>query len=391
MKTKKLISLFNTKALFLNNAVNTVNTIKNSRHFLIKNGIKPFVRNIIKEDKYSLSEIKKRNQDYNSTSDSNILEIDSETSDITFGNYDIDEINNSNNSEVLNFTNKTTDITDKLIPDTIYEGLSHSQNKVIKFLYNNAINLNSKYITRGYSLFSNCDIKLVHILEDKTINIFRDGILHNNYNLYEKYINTPEFLFFGKSNVGKSSLINSLFNKNLTFASKTPGKTQKLEFFLMTKTINKKKGLPEIAFFIDAPGYGNIEGPNILKDKFKYLINTYLKYAVRLKMMFFLINGQTGMDKDDWLKLRHFNKFNHEITIVLTKIDTLSNEKLISNLKEISHMTREFENIRSEIIMVSSKTGFGIENFRSYIDFELEGMTKSSKYNQKEGVLDINV
>ena len=104
-------------------------------------------------------------------------------------------------------------------------------------------------------------MKLIHYLDDKNINNFKKGIVENDYEIYEIYKEVPEFLFLGRSNVGKSSLINSIFNRELTNPHKTPGKTQKIEFYLMGTP--KKRGTRGTIY----PKYLNLD-----QKKFKFFI-----------------------------------------------------------------------------------------------------------------------
>jgi GTP-binding protein len=210
----------------------------------------------------------------------------------------------------------------------------------------------------------NSDPKLVHYIDDRTINLFKKGIKENSYDFYDKYKNIPEILILGRSNVGKSSLINSLLAKKIASNNKKPGKTQKLEFFVLSK-----KKVP-FSILIDAPGFGYVNGPIILRRKFKYLIYSYLHYAVRLKKILYLINGEYGMKNIDREQLIFLNKFQKEIQLVFTKIDKLNNSNLIKYITEASNFCKPLKNIRPEIMMCSSKTKFGLDNIRAqlYVD-----------------------
>ena len=153
----------------------------------------------------------------------------------------------------------------------------------------------------------------------------------------------------GRSNVGKSSLINKLFEKNFTKVSKSPGKTQNLEFFLIN--YNKR----DTGFILDSPGFGYVDGPVYLRKKFKYLIYTYINYGVRLNLILYLINGEYGMKKVDMEELTFLNKFNKEIQVVLTKVDNLNQGDTIKYVTQISNFTKPLINVRQEIFLTSSR------------------------------------
>lgn len=286
----------------------------------------------------------------------------------------------------------------EIIPQLEYQikTIENKQN-FIKFIYNSGLNLSIKNKGLGNSLFKNSIVTLEHTLNDNNINLFRDGIRSNNYNLYEKYLNVPEIIFLGLKNSGKSTIINSLFEKDICKVAKSIGTTQQLEFFLIKKQkgrlnsssiIQKKKNIfndfkfNNYVFLIDSPMMDSYvikryEGdkynkiPRILNQKFNYLIDTYLHHAVRLKLIFYVINSKYGMTSDDWIKLVHLNDLNIHICVVFSFCDNYTSNNFIPFIKEISNRTMALKNVRSEILLVSSNTGYGIENMRAYIWHEI--------------------
>ena len=92
-----------------------------------------------------------------------------------------------------------------------------------------------------------------------------------------------------------------------------------------------------------------------MKRKFKYLIYTYLNYAVRLNHIIYLINGDYGMKKIDYEELAMLNKFNIDIQIAFTKVDNVNHYNNINYITEASNYIRTLKNVRTEIFLTSSK------------------------------------
>lgn len=157
--------------------------------------------------------------------------------------------------------------------------------------------------------------------------------------------NKDEYLFLGRSNVGKSSLINFLTNrKSLAKTSQTPGKTITLNFYL----------IDERFYLVDAPGYGYAKRSKTQIQTFGEMIENYLKTRQQLKAVLLLIDYKIGPTKDDLLMYEYLKHFNIDLTIVATKVDKL-------NQKERSASEKRFkENFKNrKIILTSSikKTG----------------------------------
>ena len=135
----------------------------------------------------------------------------------------------------------------------------------------------------------------------------------------------PEIVFAGKSNVGKSSLINALMNrKSLARTSGKPGKTQ---------TINYYKVNDEL-YFVDLPGYGFAKVPEAVKRSWGNTIETYLK-SDREKVVFLLLDLRRIPSNEDIEMLRWLEHYNIEYYIIFTKSDKLSNNEKAKQLKEI--------------------------------------------------------
>ena len=125
----------------------------------------------------------------------------------------------------------------------------------------------------------------------------------------------PEFLLVGRSNVGKSSFINTLINrKNFAHTSSKPGKTQTLNFYLINKSF----------YFVDVPGYGYASVSHERQRKFGVMIEEYLKSRESLKCVFLLIDYRHKPTEDDLLMYDFLKYYNLKIKIVATKYDKVS-------------------------------------------------------------------
>ena len=124
--------------------------------------------------------------------------------------------------------------------------------------------------------------------------------------------NKKEFLLIGRSNVGKSSFINTIINrKSFARTSATPGKTQTLNFYKVNDTF----------YLVDAPGYGFAKVRKTLKKKFGLIIENYLKSRENLQRVFLLIDFRHKPTEDDLLMYNYLKYYNIPVTIICTKVD----------------------------------------------------------------------
>lgn len=138
--------------------------------------------------------------------------------------------------------------------------------------------------------------------------------------------NKPEFLLVGRSNVGKSSFINTLIErKNFARTSSKPGKTQTLNFYLVNN----------IFYLVDVPGYGYAAVSKDKQKKFGLMIEEYLKNRPNLKHVFLLIDYRHKPTEDDVLMYEFLKYYNLDITIVATKYDKISKNNRIKQDKLI--------------------------------------------------------
>ncbi len=167
----------------------------------------------------------------------------------------------------------------------------------------------------------------------------------------------PEFLILGRSNVGKSSFINTVINrKNLARTSSKPGKTQTLNFYQVNKEF----------YIVDVPGYGYAATNKKQIEKFGIMIEEYLKKRVNLKHIFLLIDYRHKPTEDDILMYKFLKYYNLPVTIVCTKYDKV-NRSLREKQDDLIKKTLE-PALGDEIINFSSVTKIGKERIYEIIE-----------------------
>ena len=156
-----------------------------------------------------------------------------------------------------------------------------------------------------------------------------------------------EFLLVGRSNVGKSSFINTLINrKNFARTSAKPGKTQTLNFYLIN----------DFFYLVDAPGYGYAKVSKQLKNKFGLIMEDYLEERNNLKMVFMLIDFRHKPTEDDVLMYNYLKHYNIPVTVICTKVDKISKN---NHQKSINQITKTLNIAKEELILFSSVTKLG--------------------------------
>ena len=159
-----------------------------------------------------------------------------------------------------------------------------------------------------------------------------------------------EFLFCGRSNVGKSSFINMLTNrKSLARTSSTPGKTQIINFFLINNSF----------FFVDVPGYGYAKVSKEKKKTFGPMIDEYLKKRESLKMVFLLVDFRHKPSEDDCLMYEYLKYYNKPVTVIATKADKVKNKDRKNSILTIKETLKLKEEDKMIITSSEKRTGFG--------------------------------
>lgn len=169
--------------------------------------------------------------------------------------------------------------------------------------------------------------------------------------------NREEIAFVGRSNVGKSSLINSLVNrKKLVKISSTPGKTRLINFFLINKGF----------YFVDLPGYGYAKVSKKEMESWGGVIEEYLHDRKQLKVIVLILDCRHKPTADDITMYKWIKHYNYRIIIVTTKIDKVSKSKLYNNLKIIRDTLKLEEDDR--ILTFSSLNKQGKEEILDTLD-----------------------
>jgi GTP-binding protein len=167
-----------------------------------------------------------------------------------------------------------------------------------------------------------------------------------------------EVCFAGRSNVGKSSLINALTGrKSLARASNTPGRTQEINFFT----------LGDQHYLVDLPGYGYAEAPVAIVERWQKLLKSYLAGRPTLRRAFVLIDARHGIKDVDQEIMGLLDKSAVTFQCVLTKIDKIRPSELDAILIQVRGALAKHPAAFPEIVLTSSEKGTGIATLRSII------------------------
>jgi len=167
----------------------------------------------------------------------------------------------------------------------------------------------------------------------------------------------PEFAFIGRSNVGKSSLINALFEQKIAITSKTPGRTRQLNFFLLDEKIN----------IVDMPGYGYAKVDNNQANSWEKLTYDYFLNRDNLKIVFVLIDARRGVMDADLLLAKMLDEMAINYQIIITKKDKIKPYEINDLIKQIQQTTRRCSYLYTDFITTSASKKEGIFELRKVI------------------------
>lgn len=172
--------------------------------------------------------------------------------------------------------------------------------------------------------------------------------------------NKPEFLLVGRSNVGKSSFINSLLGrKNYARTSSKPGKTQTLNFYLCNENF----------YLVDVPGYGYASVDKATQKKFGLMIEEYLKNRKNLKRVFMIIDGRMKATENDLIMYNYLKHYDINVTVVATKYDKIKPKDRDKTFKSVKNSLNLVEG--DNLVYFSSITKKGREEIYGIIDSTL--------------------
>lgn len=169
-----------------------------------------------------------------------------------------------------------------------------------------------------------------------------------------------EVAFAGRSNVGKSSLLNALTGRNaLARTSNTPGRTQELNFFDV--------GDPLLFRLVDMPGYGFAKAPKDIVRKWRFLVNDYLRGRPVLKRTLLLIDSRHGIKDVDREIMKMLDEAAVSYRIVMTKADKVKASDLAATCEQVTAEIRKRPAAHPDIVVTSSEKGMGIPELRAAV------------------------
>ncbi len=176
----------------------------------------------------------------------------------------------------------------------------------------------------------------------------------------------PEIAFCGRSNVGKSSLLNALTGRRaIARASVTPGRTQELNFFDVGRP--EEEGAAPLFRLVDMPGYGFAKAPIKVVDKWKALVNSYLRGRQVLARTLVLVDSRHGLKEVDRTMMTMLDQAAVGYRVVLTKTDKIKASELAEVAEKTAAEVRKHVAAYPELHLTSAEKGMGIEALRAAV------------------------
>ena len=185
----------------------------------------------------------------------------------------------------------------------------------------------------------------------------------------------PEYAFIGRSNVGKSSLINMLVRNNkLAKTSSKPGKTQTINHFLINKNW----------YLVDLPGYGYASISKTMREKWQKMIHDYLVLRENLQLVFVLVDSRLEPQKIDIEFINNLGENGVPFAIIFTKTDKLSDNKVQGNVQRFKNKLSEMWEEMPYMMLTSSESGKGRDGVLQFIEEINNQYYSPDKLNQNE-------
>jgi GTP-binding protein len=166
-----------------------------------------------------------------------------------------------------------------------------------------------------------------------------------------------EIAFIGRSNVGKSSLINAITYSQIAKTSKTPGRTREMNFFTLGDACN----------FVDMPGYGFAFATEKEKNNWRKLLKEYLEEGGRLARLFLLIDSRRGIMAVDFEFMGFLDEIGVDYQIILTKIDSINRDEYARIVEKVKNEGSHHKHLAEEILCSSVGKGYGLDEIRRVI------------------------
>ncbi len=165
----------------------------------------------------------------------------------------------------------------------------------------------------------------------------------------------PEVIFIGRSNVGKSSLINAIINrKNYAYTSKKPGFTKLLNYFNVDNTF----------YLVDAPGYGYAKTKRTIDASFADMMNNYFSENTNLKRIYLLLDSRRSLSTEDEEFISFVRHYKLPLTVIFTKVDKINQKEKAQAIKVYN---THFNEERDELLFTSSLTKQNINLLQNHL------------------------